>query len=151
MKELNQLCKEFEQIDALSYVAILTEKSTSVLPALCALTVDGYDGATIFASYIFAAIAADGRITEEEYALSYPLISAFFGDKITYEDCKAAAKNEKYARGDAKKTEKAMLLLFGMLPEDIRDDLIVITLMISAVDGKVSLREKNWIKKLAVQ
>ena len=42
-------------------------------------------------------------------------------------------------------------MLFGMLPEVIRDDLIVITLMICAVDGKVSLREKNWIKKLAVQ
>lgn len=48
MKEFNQLCKEFENLDALSYAAVLTQKSAAVLPALAAVTDDGIDGVTIF-------------------------------------------------------------------------------------------------------
>ena len=80
MKDFNRLCKEFEELDALSYGVILGEKSLKVIPALSKITESGVDGATIFATYILGAIAADGRLSEEEYVLCYPLLHAFFGE-----------------------------------------------------------------------
>ena len=151
MKEFNQLCKEFENLDALSYAAVLTQKSAAVLPALAAVTDDGIDGVTIFSAYIFASVAADGRVTEEEYVACYPLIHAFFGDAVTYDDCRDAARAVKLSRDEIDLAAQPMLDIFGLLPEGIQNDIILICLMICAVDGKVSHREKNWIKKLAAQ
>lgn len=148
MKEFNSLCKEFETLDVLSYAAILAGKSVKVLPALRAVTDDGLDGVTIFAQYILAAIAADGKLSEEEYILCYPLLFAFFGDDVNYEDCKAAARAAKPFGRELKKTVRMMTDVFSVLSPEIKEDLIVISLMICAVDGKVSLREKRWIKKL---
>lgn len=51
MKDFNDLCKEFEEMDALSYSLILGKKSLKVIPALNAITEDGLDGATIFATF----------------------------------------------------------------------------------------------------
>lgn len=44
-----------------------------------------------------------------------------------------------------------MLRIFGILPEEIQNEIIIISMMICAVDGKISHKEKNWIKKLAEQ
>ena len=148
MKGFNQLCKEFETLDILSYTAILAGKSVKVLPALRAVTDDGINGVTIFATYVMAAIAADGRLTEEEYMLCYPLLYAFFGDTVNYEDCKIVACAARPFSRELKKTVCMMNDVFGVLAPDIQEELIIICLMICAVDGKVSSKEKQWIKKL---
>ena len=121
------------------------------MSVLGTLSYNGYDGVAIFASYIFASIAADGRMTEEEYLVSYPLIRAFFENEITYEDCKKAAKSVKSEKEYIKKAEEGMLRIFGILPEEIQNEIIIISMMICAVDGKISHKEKNRIKKLAEQ
>ena len=124
MKEFDQLCKEFEQLDALTYTALLAEKAKKILPALSLVTGDDVSAVSLFSTFLLGAIAADGRVSEEEYALCYPLLYAFFGEEVNYDDCKAAAK--------AFKAEGREL----------------VCLMICAVDGKVSMKEKSWIKKL---
>ena len=148
MKEFDCICKEFEQMGALSYGATLAAKSVKVLPALHAIMGDGADGATVFATFIFGAIAADNRLSEEEYALIYPLLHAFFGDEVNYEICKAAVRMMKPASRELKKCVKEMADVFGALSDELKEDIIVICLLICAVDGKVSRKEKSWIKKL---
>ena len=59
MSEFNKICKEFEKLDVLSYVALLGIKSKRILPALIDITQDGETGVEIFASFIIGAIAAD--------------------------------------------------------------------------------------------
>lgn len=90
-------------------------------------------------------------MTEEEYLVSYPLIRAFFGNEITYEDCKKATKSVKSEKEYIKKAEEGMLRMFGILPEEIQNEIIIISMMICAVDGKISHKEKNRIKNLAEQ
>lgn len=148
MKEFNKLCKEFEEMDVLSYSAILGAKSLKVIPALSAITDDGLDGVTIYATFVLGAIAADGRLSEEEYALCYPLLYAFFGEEVNYDDCKKAVRLLKPESRELKKALKEMVDVFGQLSEELKEDIIIICMMICAIDGKISLKEKNWIKKL---
>lgn len=148
MSDFNKLCKEFEQIDATTYRALLAEKSLKVLPALMAITEDGLSGAEIFATFIMGAIAADGKLSEEEYLLVYPLLSLFFGDSVNYEDCKKAVRSLRKEGNELKKIVDEMVDVIGLVSDDLKDDIIIVIMLITAVDGKISLREKNWIKKL---
>lgn len=148
MKDFNNLCKEFEEMDVLSYSVILGKKSLKVIPALSAITDDGLDGVTIFATFVMGAIAADGRLSEEEYILLYPVLYAFFGDSVNYEDCKKAARYLRFESRELKKAVKEMIDVFGQLSDELKEDIIIICMMICAIDGKISLKEKNWIKKL---
>ncbi|MGN1189589.1 MAG: hypothetical protein ACI4SL_04250, partial [Candidatus Ornithospirochaeta sp.] len=69
MKDFDKLCKDFESIDIDTYAAVLTEKAMKLIPALSAFSEDGLSGVEIFASFIYGAIAADGKLSEDEYAL----------------------------------------------------------------------------------
>lgn len=148
MKEFDQLCKEFEQLDAATYTALLAEKAERIVPALQAVTGDGVDGVALFASFILGAIVADGKLSEEEYVVCYPLLYAFFGDEVNYEDCKKAAWQLRAENNAFKKTLDEVVDFLGMLSDDLKNDIVLVCLMICALDGKVSLKEKNWIKKL---
>ena len=132
MKEFSKLCKEFEEMDVLSYSMILGKKALKVIPTLSAITDDGLNGVTIFATFVMGAIAADGRLSEEEYMICYPLLYAFFGDEVNYDECKKAVR----------------LLKPEQLSDELKEDIIIICMLICSIDGKISLKEKNWIKKL---
>lgn len=148
MKEFNQICKEFEQLDVLNYSAILAEKSVKILPALKEITQDGVTGAAIYATFILGAIAADGKLSEEEYLLSYPLLRVFFGEAVNYEEIKYAVKRLKTESNELKDSVDAMVDILGMIDEDLKSDIITVCMMICAIDGKISLKEKRWIKQL---
>lgn len=144
MNDFNALCKEFENMDALSYGAYLAEKSVSVVPKLLALDSDTHTGTDLMVAFILASVAADNRLTEEEYALIYPLLYSFFGDSVDYKECK------KFVRSltDLKKVADEAVDKLGELDYSLKEDIVIICLMICAVDGKVSPMEKAWIKKL---
>jgi len=148
MKEFDLLCKEFEQMDLTSYTSYLAEKSLNVLPALEAIAEDGIDGAAIFFSFIMGAIVADGKLAEEEYLIMSPLLKAFFGKTVAYEECKKLFKNYKKETKELKIVVDHMVDVLGLLSDELKNDIVIICLMICAIDGKVSLKEKKWIKQL---
>ncbi len=148
MKAFDELCREFEQLDAVSYTALLAEKSAKILPALRAVTGNGIDGTALFAAFVLGAVAADGKLSEEEYLLCYPLLHAFFGDDVNYDDCKDAAKHLRSESRAFKKSLDEIVDFLGLLSDDLKNEIVLVALMICAIDGKVSPKEKNWIKKL---
>jgi len=148
MTDFDKLCKEFEQLDVVSYTTLLTDRSSRILPYLTAITQDGESGVEIFASFIYGAIAADGRLSEEEYAIVYPLLHAFFGDSLNYDEARKAFRRIKAENRDVKKSVDEMVDVLGILSDDLKNDIILVCMLICAVDGKISLKEKNWIKQL---
>ncbi len=148
MKDFDQLCKEFEKMDEITYSVILLEKAKTVLPALSALTNDGIDGVTLFATFILGAIVADNNLSKAEYAITLPLFKVFFGENINYESCGQNVKKMRSENKELTKLTDAMVDMIGELSEDLKADIILICLMICAIDGKVSAKEKRWIKKL---
>ena len=144
MSDFNKLCKEFEEIDVLSYGTLLAAKSVKLIPALSAISEDGLSGLELYATFI----ASDGKLSEEEYALLYPLLHTFFGESIDYETARKSVKKLRRESKELLKLIDEMVDVIGQLSEDMKDDIIIVMLLITAIDGKISLREKNWIKKL---
>ena len=117
MKDFELLCKEFEKMDAVSYSAYLTEKSLHVLPALQAAAENGIDGSAIFFSFIMGAIVADGKLAEEEYAIIYPLLKAFFNREVTYEECQKTFKEYKKEAKQLTIVANQMVDILGLFSE----------------------------------
>ena len=92
--------------------------------------------------------AADGKLSEEEFALCRPLFSAFFGENVDFSTCKKAAALLKPESRELKKCVNDLVDMLGKLSDDLKEDVILICMMLCAIDGKISLKEKRWIKQL---
>jgi len=148
MSDFNKLCKEVESLNPLEYAGIITAKTAKILPALHALSDDESDGITLLASFMIASVYADGKLDEAEYLLMLPMLKLFFGDDFDYETAKATVKAFRPEGREMKRTVNAVVDMLGMISEDLKDDIIIVCLLICAVDGKISLKEKQYIKQL---
>lgn len=148
MREFDELCKTVENMDVLSYSAVLAEKSLEILPALKEITEDDIDAISIFATFIIGSVVADGKIKEEEYLLLYPMLHVFFGDTVNYEDCKKIAREFRKEGKELKKYLDYIIDIFGLISDELKEDIIIVCLLICAIDGKISIKEKSWIKQL---
>ena len=148
MTEFDDLCREAEDIDFETRCAILKGKSQEILPLLSEKSEDGESGADILSTFLFSAMAADGRLSSEEYDLLYPLLSSFLGDKINYTDAKKAVGAMRKENREMKKISEDMVGVLAEFSEDLRREIVLVIMMICAADGKISLSDKLWIKKL---
>ena len=148
MTEFDDLCREAEDIDFETRCAILKGKSQELLPLLSEKSEDGESGADILSTFLFSAMAADGRLSSEEYDLLYPLLSSFLGEKINYTDAKKAVGAMRKENREMKKISEDMVGVLAEFSEDLRREIVLVIMMICAADGKISLSEKLWIKKL---
>ena len=148
MTEFDDLCREAEDIDFETRCAILKGKSQEILPLLSEKSEDGESGTDILSTFLFSAMAADGRLSSEEYDLLYPLLSSFLGEKINYTDAKKAVGAMRKENREMKKISEDMVGVLAEFSEDLRREIVLVIMMICAADGKISLSEKLWIKKL---
>ena len=148
MTEFDDLCREAEDIDFETRCAILKGKSQEILPLLSEKSEDGESGADILSTFLFSAMAADGRLSSEEYDLLYPLLSSFLGEKINYTDAKKAVGAMRKENREMKKISEDMVGVLAEFSEDLRREIVLVIMMICTADGKISLSEKLWIKKL---
>ncbi len=148
MSDFDKLCKEFEKLDVISYTTLLADRSKRILPALAAITQNGESGVEIFKTFILGAIVADGKLSEEEYALIFPHMQEFFGSSIDYEGAKKAFNRMRPEQKDLKSITDEMVDVLGILSDDLKNDIVLVCMLICAIDGKISLKEKSWIKQL---
>ena len=59
MKEFDQICKEVENMDVLTYGTVLADKALTIIPALNKITEDRIDAVSIFATFVIGSIVAD--------------------------------------------------------------------------------------------
>ena len=85
---------------------------------------------------------------EEEYILVQPLLQAFFGDNLDYKEAKKVFSSLRKENKEIKKVTDEMVDLIGFFSEEMKADIIVVIMLICAVDGKISSKEKKWIKAL---
>ena len=149
MSSFNDLCKLMESLDPATYGKVMVEKTADVLVGLKGITCDGLDALAIYTDFVLCAVAADGKLSEEEFQLVKPVLDLIAGADVSYEEAKAIFK----AAGlDKPKEYKAAMDktvdLLGLVSPQLKDDIILICMLICAVDGKISFKEKRWIKKL---
>ena len=149
MFEFNKLCKVVEEMDPQTYGAVIAQKSVAIIAALTAITKDGMDGMKIYTNFILCSIAADGKLDEAEYQILKPGFEALAGKEVPYEEAVAAFNAAGLNRpGEYKKVVDEMVDILGMISLDLKSDIVLVCMMICAVDGKISRKEKKWIKQL---
>ena len=148
MTEFDELCREAEDIDFETRCAILRGKSDELLPLLSAKSEVGESGADILSLFLLSAMTADGRLTEEEYKLLHPLLESFLGENINYNDAKKAVSSMRKENREMKKISEEMVSVLAEFSEDLRKEIVLVIMMICAADGKISLLERSWIKRL---
>lgn len=148
MSEFDRLCKYVENLDPLTYSEVLTQKSAKVMAALATITKDGQTGVQIFTSFVVSAIMADGKLDESEFMLIRPALEKTVGGEVSYEEAKAAFKAIKKDAKDDRFIVDLMVDILGEVSEELKADIIIVVMLVCAVDGKISMKEKKWIKQL---
>lgn len=149
MSDFDNLCKQLEEMDPETFVQIFNQKSVDVLNALMGLSADGKDGVTAYMQFILASVAADGKLTEEEFVLLKPMFDRTAEKSVTYEEGVAIFKEWGLDQPEAMKTVvDTMVDIIGLVDEDLKDDIVLLCLLVCAIDGEVSQEEKDWIKQL---
>ena len=63
-------------------------------------------------------------------------------------DCNALVKSMRADNRQLKRYVDDMVDLLGLVSDDLKEDIILVCLILCAVDGKISAKEKRWIKQL---
>ncbi len=149
MSDFDNLCKQLEEMDPETFVQIFNQKSVDVLNALMDLSADGKDGVTAYMQFILASVAADGKLTSEEFVLLKPMFDRTAEKDVSYEEGVAIFKEWGLDKPEAMKTVvDTMVDIIGLVDEDLKDDIVLLCLLVCAIDGEVSQEEKDWIKQL---
>ena len=149
MSSFDSLCNILEEMDPETYTQLFNEKSVDVLAELSLLTADGVDGLTAYLQFILASVAADGKLAESEFYLLKPLFDGIAGKDVTYEEGIEIFEDMGLDEPDAfKNIVDTMVDIVGLVDEDIKDDIVLLCLLVCAIDGEVSQEEKDWIKQL---
>ena len=148
MKDFNELCRSVEELSPLEYAAVLGRTSLKIMPAIRAFSEDGRTCAEVLAAFVIASVYADGKLDESEYLLMAPLLKAFFGEDFDFEDAKKLAKEWRKEGRAVKKEVDYLVDFLGTLSEELKGDIIFACLLMCAVDRKVSLQEKSYIRQL---
>ena len=148
MFEFLKLCNEYEKMTTLERGAVLAAKSAKVLAKLHLLDIPGIDPVETLASFIIGSVVADGKLHEKEYLLIYPALVKVFGSDFDYESIKKEFEADKDGRKDIARYTTDLLRVLGTVDETLYEDVIILCLCVVTIDGKVSLREKNYVKRL---
>ena len=148
MREFDKICKEIDNLSVEEYTTVLAAKSIRLLAELKLLTAGGIEGDMAFITFIIGSVVADGKLSEEEYLLIYPLLEKVFGEEVDYEECKKLVRRSLSDNKDVKNLVNDMVDIFGQLSDELKEDAIIVCLLICSVDGKISIKEKMWVKQL---
>lgn len=149
MSDFDVLCRVLEEMDPDTYNDLLVRKSARVVRDLSGFTRDGADAVTLFADFILCAVALDGRLAEEEYVLAKPILDMILESDVSYEG--ALEFFDGAGLGDPegyKDTMDAVADLLGEVSPDLKDDIVMVCMLVCAVDGSISERERAWIRQL---
>ncbi len=148
MTAFNRLCKDVEKLNPPEYGAVITDKTLKIIPALHNLTEDYETTAGMMASFMIASVYADGKLDESEYILMLPMLKLFFGADFDFEAAKTTVKLFRPEGNELKRVVDYLVDVLGEVDEELKNDIITVCLLICAVDGKITLREKRYIKQL---
>jgi len=94
--------------------------------------------------FVMGTIHGDGVFDKAEYELIQPLMLRIC--KLTYEQACEIFNNAQFDEADVAMSRKR----FKEFPEEVRDNLTMICLVVAAVDGNIDDRELEWIKAFAL-
>lgn len=149
MTNFDTLCEKLEGLSFEEKKALIDVYTSKLVPVLAEISQDEQSGIEIYTHFVLCAVAADGKLAEEEFQLLKPMFDAMLEKDSTYEEAAVVFKVSGLDKPEQyKKTVDLMVDLFGLLSEELKYDLVNVCLLVCAIDGEVSADEKEWILNL---
>lgn len=148
MFEYIEKCKKFEKLSTFERFALLANKSLIITNKLSELGLNVNDSLSLIATFILGSIVSDGEVNEKEFLLMYPALLRTFGDNFDFDSIKEAFQNDFKTRNELKNYLKDILSLLNSVSDELKEDIIDICFAIVTIDGKLSLKERIYMKKL---
>lgn len=147
MFEFKKLCNTLEELNPIERSVILAEKSVSVMKGLNCLEIPLNPVETLV-TFIIGSVVSDGSINEKDYLYIYPSLVKAFGNDFDFISAKQAIGLAKDIKKEITKYTKEMISIINVCDEELAADIISLCLLITSVDGKISLKEKRYIRQL---
>ena len=149
MFELSKLCNAYERATSAERAVLLREKSSSIIHVLGNMSIPGIsDPIKALAGFIVGSVAFDGKVNEMEYFIMYPALVHVFGEDFDFASLKRAFRSERDVRKIVNDYKDKMVSILDFLDDEMKWEVITLCLAVFAVDGKVSLKEKLYIRRL---
>ena len=148
MFEYIEKCKKFEKLSTFDRFALLANKSLIITNKLSELGLNVNESLSLIATFILGSIVSDGEVNEKEFLLMYPALLRTFGDNFDFDSIKEAFQNDFKTRNELKNYLKDILSLLNSVSNELKEDIIDICFAIVTIDGKLSLKERIYMRKL---
>ena len=147
MFEFKKLCNDLEALNPIERGVILAEKSVSVMKGLSGLEIP-INAVETLVTFVIGSVVSDGAINEKDYLYIYPSLVRAFGNDFDFISAKQAIGLAKDIKKEIIKYTKEMISIINVCDEDLAVDIISLCLLVTSVDGKISLKEKRYIRQL---
>lgn len=147
MFEFKKLCNELETLNPIERGALLAEKSVSVVRGLSELDLP-FNPVETLVSFILGSVVSDGTFNEKDYLYIYPSLVKAFGNDFDFLSSKQALQIAKDIKKEISKDTKELLSVIALCDETLAADIVALCLLVTSVDGKISLKEKRYIRQL---
>ncbi|MBD5131271.1 MAG: TerB family tellurite resistance protein [Clostridiales bacterium] len=147
MFEFKKLCNEVEKLSPADRGLLLVEKSVSVVKGLNSLDLP-FNPVKTLVTFIIGSVVSDGSISEKDYLYIYPSLVKAFGHDFDFMSAKQALQIAKDIKKEISSHTKQLLSVIATCDEDLAADIVSLCLLVTSVDGKVSLKEKRYIRQL---
>ncbi|MCQ2078809.1 MAG: pyridoxamine 5'-phosphate oxidase family protein [archaeon] len=149
MTNFDKFCDKMAAMPLEAKTEAINSLTKDVLIGLAGITEDGASAVSIYTDFIMCAVAADGKLAEEEFLLIKPLFDAAAEKDVSYEEAVAIFRNSGLDdSANYKKTVDLMVDLIGEVSEELKNSIVTLCFLICAIDGEVSAEEKDWIRQL---
>lgn len=147
MFEFNKLCAELENLNPVDRGLILAEKSVSVVKGLSSLDLP-FNPIETLVEFIIGSVVSDGAVNEKDYLYIYPQLVKAFGSDFDFISAKQALQIAKDVKKVIAKDTKDLISVISVCDGELATDIIALCLLITSADGKISLKEKRYIRQL---
>lgn len=147
MFEFKKLCNELEKLSSIERSALLAEKSIAVVKGLKELDLS-FDPVKTLVAFILGSVVSDGSLSEKDYLYIYPSLVKAFGKDFDFMAAKQALQVAKDVKKEISNYTKELMSVISVCDEDLAMDIVALCLLVTSVDGKISLKEKRYIRQL---
>ena len=149
MSNFDALCRVLEGMDPETYDDLMVDKTIDILAGFSDLSEDTGDCIALYCDFLLCSVAADGVLTEEEFLLVKPVLDRMleidtdYGEALDYFHETGLDNPEGY-----RDTMDGIADMLGEVSPKLKDDLVLLCMMVCAVDGQISGKERDWIRQL---
>lgn len=149
MSNFDTLCRALESMDPETYSDTMIDKTLDILAGFDELSEDRGDCIALYCDFLLCSVAADGKLTEEEFLLAKPVLDRMLEIDTDYEEAlRYFAETGLDQPEGYKDTMDGIVDMLGEVSSKLKEDLILLCMMVCAVDGTISAKEKAWIRQL---